>query len=223
LTAEDGVSLGFEEEQVVQPHADVVEARLENTSFGLERVTLDDPFAPARGTRVSFEATQSFKRETLRPEGETTARASAAEMHGEYIRPLSRTSGLSLGLEGAGRFSSEPVLPVFERYPLGGAASLRGYDEEAFRVDRYLLSHLEWRVYIGTPRQRFITFWDHAWTATRVRDAAGTLLWDTFQKDGVGFGLRVDTAAGLVSVDYGLAAGRPPIEGKIHLRLISTF
>ena len=43
------------------------------------------------------------------------------------------------------------------------------------------------------------------------------------QKDGIGFGLRLDAAGGTVGVDYGLEPGRPPLEGKIHLRLVSTF
>ena len=42
-------------------------------------------------------------------------------------------------------------------------------------------------------------------------------------KDGVGFGLRLESAGGVVGIDYGLEPGRPPLEGKIHLRLVSAF
>ena len=31
------------------------------------------------------------------------------------------------------------------------------------------------------------------------------------------------TRSGLVGLDYGLRPGRPPFEGKIHLRLVSAF
>jgi hemolysin activation/secretion protein len=112
---------------------------------------------------------------------------------------------------------------VFERYPLGGAASLRGYDEETFRVDHYLLSRLEWRWYLASPRQRVYAFWDHAWAETRRATLDGGVEWDTLQKDGIGFGLQLETAAGLAGIDYGLEPGRPPLEGKIHLRLVSNF
>jgi outer membrane translocation and assembly module TamA len=39
----------------------------------------------------------------------------------------------------------------------------------------------------------------------------------------VGFGLRFDSPAGRIGVDYGLEPGRPPAEGKLHLQLVSSF
>ena len=222
LSAEDGVELGFEQERVVQDRAAVQQARLENTVFGLERVTLDDVLAPRRGGRVRIAATQTFTRETLRPLGTRSARSSAVEAWAEWIRPVSPSSGIAIEARGAGRFSSQRVLPLYERFPLGGASSLRGHDEEAFRVDRFALTRLEWRWYAGTPRQRVYVFWDHAWTSTR-RAFEGGERWDTFHADGFGFGLRIETGAGLAGIDYGLEPGRSPLDGKIHLRLVSTF
>ena len=222
LSAEDGVELGYERERVVQGRAEVEEARLENTSFGLERVTFDDALGPRRGGRVRITGTQTFTRETLRPFGSRRARSSAVEAWAEWIRPVTPSSGIAIEARGAGRFSSQRVLPVYERFPLGGASSLRGHDEEAFRVDRYGLTRLEWRWYAGSPRQRVYLFWDHAWAATR-RAFDGGERWDTFHADGVGFGLRLETAAGLAGIDYGLEPGRSPLDGKIHLRLVSNF
>ncbi len=222
LSAEDGVELGFEQERVVQDRAAVQQARLENTVFGLERVTLDDALAPRRGGRVRIAATQTFTRETLRPFGSRSARSSAVEAWAEWIRPVTPSSGIAIEARGAGRFSSQRVLPLYERFPLGGASSLRGHDEEAFRVDRLALTRLEWRWYAGTPRQRVYLFWDHAWAATR-RAIEGGERWDTFHADGAGFGLRIETGAGLAGIDYGLEPGRSPLDGKIHLRLVSTF
>ncbi len=222
LSAEDGVELGFEQERVVQDRAVVQEARLENTVFGLERVTLDDVLGPRRGGRVRIAATQTFTRETLRPLGTRSARSSAVEAWVEWIRPVTPSSGIAIEARGSGRFSSQRVLPLYERFPLGGASSLRGHDEEAFRVDRLALSRLEWRWYAGSPRQRVYLFWDHAWTTTRRAFGDGER-WDTFHADGVGFGLRIETAAGLAGIDYGLEPGRSPLDGKIHLRLVSSF
>ena len=121
------------------------------------------------------------------------------------------------------RFSTEGVLPLYERYPLGGAATLRGYDEEQFRVDRYALSRLEWRMYLGPSQQRVFLFWDHAWMATRLAQPDGGSRPVALARDGVGFGLRLEAAGGLVGLDYGLEPGRPALEGKVHLRLVSTF
>ena len=130
---------------------------------------------------------------------------------------------MSLELASAGRFSTESVLPLYERYPLGGAATLRGYDEEQFRVDRYALSRLEWRMYTGPSQQRVFLFWDHAWMATRVAQPDGGSRLVPLARDGIGFGLRLEAAGGLVGLDYGLEPGRPALEGKVHLRLVSTF
>jgi outer membrane protein assembly factor BamA len=213
---------GYEEERVVQEHSEVEQAQLQSTVFGLERVTLDPPAAPRRGSRVRITAAQSFKRELMRPSGQRTARASAVEVESEWNRTLSGASTLALELDGAGRFSSQSVLPVYERYPLGGAASLRGHDEEAFRVDRYALSRLEWRWHLS-ELQRVFLFWDHAWMATRVPLAGTGDRLDVRHADGLGFGLRLEAAGGVVGLDYGLEPGRAPLEGKIHLRLVSTF
>jgi outer membrane protein insertion porin family len=136
---------------------------------------------------------------------------------------LTGSSGLALEVQAAGRFSSERILPLFERYALGGATSLRGYDEEQFRVDRLALTRLEWRWFLGANGQWIALFWDHAQAGTRLSDTDGNEHMEMLHKDGIGFGLRLDTAGGLVGLDYGLAPGRPPLEGKIHLKLVSTF
>ncbi len=223
LSAQERLEIGYEGERVVQATGSLEQAWIQNTVFALERTTLDDPFAPRRGTRARISATQSFKRETLRPPGTQTARASAVEGRLELHHPHSPVSGFSLTLVTAGRFSSERVLPLYERYSLGGAATLRGFDEDAFRVDRYALSRLEWSRYLGGHGQRALLFWDHAWTATRDPLPAGGDRLDTRQLDGLGFGLRLEAAGGLVGVDYGLEPGRGALEGKIHLQLVSNF
>ena len=223
LGAQERVELGWEQERVVQEHGELERAEIQSTLFALERSTLDEPLAPRRGTRTRIDAAQSFKREVLRPPGERSVRASAAELHGEWHRPLGRAAGLSLELAAAGRLSSQRVLPLFERYVVGGAASLRGYDEEAFRVDRYALSRLEWRRFLGPGGQRAFLFWDHAEMGTRLALPQGGDRLDVMHRDGVGVGLRLMAAGGLVGVDYGLEPGRPPLEGKVHLQLVSTF
>ena len=223
LAAQEHLEAGYEQERVVQEQGEVERADIQNTVFALERSTLDEPASPRRGTRTRLAATQSFKRESLRPDGSRSARASAVELRGEWHGPLRRASGLSLELTGAGRFSSQRVLPLFERYPVGGAASLRGYDEEAFRVDRYALSRLEWRWFLGPAGQRAFLFWDHAWMARRLAQEAGGDRLEVQHRDGLGFGLRLEAAGGLVGVDYGLEPGRPFLEGRIHLQLVSTF
>ena len=223
LGAQEQLEAGFEEERVVQERGELERAEIQSTVFALARNTLDEPLAPRRGTRTRLEATQSFKREVLRPQGSGHARGSAVELHGEWHLPLGRAAGLTLELSGAGRSSSQRVLPLFERYRVGGATSLRGYDEEAFRVDRFALGRLEWRWFLGQAGERAFLFWDHAAMATRLALPQGGDRLEVLERDGLGFGLRLVAAGGLVGVDYGLEPGRPPLEGKIHLQLVSTF
>jgi outer membrane protein assembly factor BamA len=223
LGAQDWIEVGWEQERVVQERGDLERAEIQSTLFALERSTLDEPLAPRRGWRTRLDAAQSFKREMLRPSGGQSARASAAGLHGEWHRPFGRAAGLSLELAGVGRLSSQRVLPLFERYAVGGASSLRGHDEEAFRVDRYALSRLEWRWFLGSGGQRAFLFWDSAVMGTRLALPQGGDRLAVLRRNGVGFGLRLETAGGLVGVDYGLEPGRPPLEGKIHLQLVSTF
>jgi outer membrane protein assembly factor BamA len=208
---------------VVQERGPIQSAALQNTVFALEHIGLDAAAAPRRGRRVRVAAGQSWKTERTRPIGERHAHAGTVEIDGEWHRPLGAASGLTLETRAASRFSSQRVLPIFERYPLGGASSLRGYDEDAFWVDRYALTRFEWRWFLGSSAQRVFLFWDHAWADTRLADADGGTHLQRISADGIGGGLRLETPGGVIGLDYGLPPGRPPIEGKIHLRLVSTF
>jgi outer membrane protein assembly factor BamA len=219
---------GLEDERIVQPHADVRDVDAQNTSFALERDGRDEARTPRRGTRVRIEATQVFKHETLRPVAGTPAvvrdgRGSALRFDGEWNRALGRNTGLAWQAIAAGRFSSKRVLDEWERTPLGGAATLRGHDEEAFRVDRFALSRLEWRFFLGPRGDRVALFWDHAQMQTREALAAGGDRLRGESADGLGAGLRLPAAGGDVDLDYGIAPGSGFLDGKIHLRLVTAF
>jgi outer membrane protein assembly factor BamA len=230
----DRIDIGLEEEHVVQPRGLVSNADLQNTVFAYERDSRDDLVSPRRGSRVQTTGTGVFKTETFRPTtpgaGEQTQHSNAgvADLRAETHRRVRASTGLSLELWGNGRFSSQPILSDYERTPVGGAATLRGHDEEEFRVDRVALSRLEYRWFPSASGERVSVFWDHALMFTReaVTDSLGNVLGDrghTQSADGVGFGLRLRAAGGLVDVDYGLAPGRGFLDGRIHLRLVSTF
>jgi hypothetical protein len=164
----DRIDVGLEEEHVVQPRGAVSNADLQNTVFAYERDGRDDLVSPRRGTRVRTTGTGVFKRETLRPtrpgEGAETQRSNAgiADLRAETHRRVRASTGLALELWGSGRFSSQRVFADYERTPVGGAATLRGHDEEEFRVDRVALSRLEYRWFPSATGERVSLFWDHA-------------------------------------------------------------
>jgi hypothetical protein len=63
-------------------------------------------------------------------------------------------------------------------------------------------------------------------TREPVLDALGATIGDRPREqsaDGIGFGLRLPAAGGLVDLDYGLEPGRGFLDGRIHLRLVSAF
>jgi outer membrane protein assembly factor BamA len=230
----DRIDVGLEEEHVVQPRGTVSNADLQNTVFSYERDGRDDLVSPRRGSRLRTTGTGVFKRETLRPltpgAGAETQHANAgiADVRAETHRRVRTATGLALELWGNGRFSSQRVFADYERTPVGGAATLRGHDEEEFRVDRVALSRLEYRWFPSNTGERVSLFWDHALMFTReaITDSLGNVVGDhghTQSADGVGVGLRLRAAGGLVDVDYGLAPGRGFLDGRIHLRLVSSF
>ncbi len=223
LSERDRIAAGYTQERVVQARGEVQNVAAQTTEFTLERDSRDLAPAPRRGALGRVTAAQIFKRETLRAGGQRNARANTVETLLEWHRPLGGRTGLTLELSGAARFGTQRILPLFERYAVGGAASLRGQDEQAFRVDRYALSRLEWRRFLGDGAERVFLFWDHAFMDTRVTLPGGGERSETLHRDGIGFGLRLDAAGGTVGVDYGLEPGRAPLDGKIHLRLVSTF
>jgi len=222
LSGHEWVEAGFEQEHVLEPRAVAPEADLQSTVFALERDTRDPPLVPRRGARTRLSAAQTFKREVTSVGGRNKARSSAVDALAEWHRPAGPRLGLMWQLAGAARFSSQPVLSVFERYPLGGASTLRGFDEQAFRVDRYARSRFETRWFVGPGGAHAALFWDHAWTFTRVAEGGGTR-GEARHHDGLGFGLRFEGPGGLIGVDYGLEPGRPPVEGKLHVQLVSSF
>ena len=126
-----------------------------------------------------------------------------------------------LDARAVGRIGSERLLAFYDRYPLGGATSLRGYDEEAFRVDRYVLSKLEWRVFLPGGQYAFL-FWDHATAGTRLPTPTGDRL-QVLDRDGYGAGLSLAASAGRVGVTYGVASGSGPLDGKLHLQVLAPF
>ena len=223
LSGRERVEAGYDAERVVQEFDVVEEADLDNTTLAVEHSSLDAAGRVRHGWLGRLAATQSFKRERLRPEGERTARASDVELRSEWRSLLRGHGALDWEVRSGGRFSSQAVLPQFERTPLGGAKTLRGYDEQQFWVDRYALSRLEWGRYLGPGAQRAYLFWDHAWTRTRNQLPDGSQPLSIASHDGIGFGLRFETPGGLMGLDYGLEPGRPPLEGKLHLQLVSQF
>lgn len=228
LGGRDRLEGGLEQQVVVQPHGAVRDAAVRNTSFAIEHDGRDVPRAPRRGVRVRLEGSERHVTQTYAPQAAAAAAPDASgadvRLEGDAHARLGVAAGFALEWTAASHLDARRAYGDWERYPVGGAASLRGHDEEEFRADRYALARLEWRWFLGAAGERLALFWDHARMETRTADAAGagTHLAER-DADGVGFGLRLPAAGGDVDIDYGLAPGRGFLEGKIHLRLVTAF
>ncbi|MBN1885805.1 MAG: BamA/TamA family outer membrane protein, partial [Candidatus Krumholzibacteriota bacterium] len=139
-------------------------------------------------------------------EGQFLARAEAA---GPV--PIGWGRLLHLRVLGEGVFASGLIEPA-ERYPLGGATTLRGYRENQFRGERIALFSAEYRL---TGDGRVFLFDDagaffvegEGWTA----------------KNGAGFGLRSDSPLGVIELSFGVGERLSLDDTRIHISLRQSF
>lgn len=110
--------------------------------------------------------------------------------------------------------TSTGVLPVFEKYTLGGSESLRGYKLYSFTGSHSLLSQIEYRIQF-MDNLTGVVFLDNG--QTWAKDEA-IKLHDL--NTGYGLGIRVNSAIGQIRLDYGWDEQQ---RGKAHFSLGSTF
>lgn len=137
------------------------------------------------------------------------------EVDGWRFWPTARAQVLAARVRFAGYRSRRDAAD--ECYPLGGFSDLRGYRDEHFLTDRHALATLEYR-FLTAKESRVFAFGDAAYHHRRRETARleGFAI-------GYGVGFRARTAVGEYGVDYGLARGLPPWEGKIHVSLTQEF
>lgn len=106
-----------------------------------------------------------------------------------------------------------------DQWQLGGARSLRGFNENQFFADAFWIGTLEYRIQLERDSYLF-AFCDGAWLRDRF---GGQATWPL----GTGLGMSYGTRAGVLSVVY--AAGRSedipfqPGRGKIHIGFVNQF
>ncbi|MGE5507685.1 MAG: outer membrane protein assembly factor [Chitinophagales bacterium] len=117
---------------------------------------------------------------------------------------------------GAGYLDYTGQQPVLERFLIGGADTVRGYENNAFSGDKYLLANAEYRFDVskGLTGVAFVDA-GKAWEASDQADL-GQL------KVGYGLGLRVDTPLGVMRIDYGVPTDHSQ-GGRTYFSLGQTF
>ena len=195
---------------LASPIVDVTDAAAQSgvkygITVGLTRDSRDYFLNPTRGRldHVAFE----FSR------GDFKLRKLWVDLRGYF--PTWRRQVIALGLHGAAAWGDN--IPPTELFYLGGANTLRGYDEDWFFGARRVYANIEYRLLVGRTSQFFI-FTDLG-TVTQVNQPT---VFDPLRV-GYGFGMRLESKGGLLRMDYGLAEGRSALEGKIHVNLGTSF
>ena len=174
-------------------------------TLGLTRDSRDYFLNPTRGRLdgVAFE----FSR------GDFKLRKLWVDLRGYF--PTWRRQVIAIGLHGAAAWGDN--IPPTELFYLGGANTLRGYDEDWFFGPRRVYANIEYRLLVGRTSQFFV-FTDLG-AVTQVDQPT---VFDPIRV-GYGFGMRLESKGGLLRMDYGLAEGRSALEGKIHVNLGTSF
>ena len=129
--------------------------------------------------------------------------------------PTWRKQTIAVELHGAAAWGVN--IPPTELFYLGGATTLRGYDEDWFSGPRRVYANLEYRFLVGPDSQIFV-FTDLG-TVTLIETPS---VFDTLRV-GYGFGARLESRGGILRINYGLAAGDSLLRGKIHVNLGAAF
>ena len=219
-------SLGFSYKRIGFPTGDTL---LPTTSPFLPSQIIDAP-NPAAQSGVKYGIILGFTRDSrdyfLNPtrgrldhvafefsRGDFKLRKLWVDLRGYF--PTWRRQVVAIGLHGAAAWGDN--IPPTELFYLGGANTLRGYDEDWFFGPRRVYANIEYRLLVGRTSQFFV-FTDLGTVAQIDQPTVFDPL-----RVGYGLGMRLESKGGLLRMDYGLAEGRSALEGKIHVNLGTSF
>ena len=137
----------------------------------------------------------------------------------QYFLPVSKNFVIHQRLKGGNIFSKN--LLKNDLFRLGGLRSLRGFNENFFFADDYLLSNLELQLHFDAGSYLFL-FYDQAYLYYNVRDQVYV-----DYPLGLGAGLNMVTGSGIISLAY--AAGQSadqPLSlrlSKFHFGYVAKF
>ncbi|GAB5535796.1 MAG: BamA/TamA family outer membrane protein [Rubricoccaceae bacterium] len=189
---------------------------------GLAVRLVDAPLNPRRGLVLSVTAEQGRRRRTPDPVVDAASsqlqRRMDLQVRG-YAPTLSRQT-VVIGVEGQVILSGQEVgqaesITEGELLRLGGATSLRGYDEDAFLGDLVGRMLLEYRFLLG-PQTYAFGFGDLGYIDQPPLPGQ---LAERQTRPGYGAGIQVRTGLGLATVTYALNPDLPASRGKVHVGL----
>ncbi|UCB52671.1 MAG: BamA/TamA family outer membrane protein [Candidatus Zixiibacteriota bacterium] len=187
---------------------------------------LDRPDNPRKGlhyeTKIDYAYKKNFPTASLNPEKERTFLISSSLDLNHFIPTLKRQT-LHAGLHFRGLSTDENLVPVSDQFKFGGINSVRGYREEEFFGSQVAWSNVEYRFLLAGSSRLFL-FADYGYFRRKALSGPDKLLTSiSGNRLGFGFGLRIDSKAGLVGIDYGLGQRDNFNQGKVHFGLTNRF
>ncbi len=192
-----------------------------NAQVGLEYDTRDYPLNPRQGVYYLGSYSAGLKRNqgpSYLMEEDSLRRSEnlqSLQMQLKFYYNLWSNQVLALHLQG--RQVKGSRLQLTDYFWFGGSQSLRGYRENQFRGNVVAWSNLEYRFLMGRNARLFLfSDWGYYQYSADERKVSEWLT-------GYGMGLRFQTPAGILGVDFGLGKGDAFREAKIHFGLINQF
>ncbi|MFB6274216.1 MAG: outer membrane protein assembly factor [Salinibacter sp.] len=191
---------------------------------GLRYRQLDRPQNPRRGVSVDIQVAQGQKDRHLQritADGDTVQVSNSVRQ--ERLRaqfraylPLFDRQVLAVGGDGSVLLSPDGRWDRSDLFRLGGATSLRGYDEDRFLGNVVARGLVEYRLQLDRASYAH-AFFDLGYVARPALTATtATQGWHP----GYGLGLRLQTALGRLSVTYALNPNVQSLaNGRVHLGL----
>ncbi len=170
---------------------------------------------PGRPRNFRLQSDLLVKKSSLEGE-EPDERQLAFDLAGRWTWRLARPWKLRLRGGGQGLWAASGGFNVAELYSLGGALTLRGYDEEFFRGDR--VAHLTGELALGEPLELSL-FLDYGWGRWRRVDGPES----RFEGWGAGIGLLAPGEHGRFSLALALGESRRMEDIRVHLAVDTGF
>lgn len=192
--------------------------------LGLRYEQLDRSRNPRRGVSVDAQLARGRKERRLRriTTSSDTARVSSSvrqeRFEGRFraYLPMFSRQVIALGGEGSVLLSPDDRWDRSDFFRLGGASSLRGYDEDRFLGNVVARGLVEYRLQLD--RASYVhAFFDLGYVfRPALHGTPSTEGWHP----GYGVGTKLQTAIGRISVTYGLNPEvQSPANGRVHLGL----
>jgi outer membrane protein insertion porin family len=187
---------------------------------------LDHPSNPRKGlfhqAQVTYGRKKNYSTSDFTPEKETVYNTKFSLDLNHFLPTFHRQTFMT-GIHLRGMITDEELVPFPEQFKLGGINSLRGYREEEFSGTKVAWANLEYR-FLWSSASRFFVFTDYGYFFRQARSTEDKVLRKiSGEKLGYGFGVRIDSRAGLLGIDYGMGEKDRFSEGKIHFGIVNTF